>query len=293
MTEKMEEQLDKILELLNSQDSIYDYKSICEKFSIPDKDKKYILNKLKQDGYIEIIGSKHSDSIRITENGRIFITESSYFKEKNNEIKKGNKLKNKKIIELFFKVATLILTGSTVFLLYIGNQKESIINEQKTTIENLEKQASIIDLEIQEFHNFSSKETKDAFIIHMKGNDLITSEIEFRIITSSGIEIFNHKFESNHLIGYGLVGIENPSIQLKENFILKRFYNFLDESNFKSPAIEKNTIFDNEFYNENYFDEIKNQDYSVSFYYLLGEEYMRKITYNKTRNKVVEFWSCC
>ncbi|MGQ7869080.1 hypothetical protein, partial [Sunxiuqinia sp. sy24] len=71
------------------------------------------------------------------------------------------------------------------------------------------------------------------------------------------------------------------------------FYTFLDESNFQTPAIAKEEKLDDEFFDEKYFEIIKNQSDCVSFYYLLGEEYMRRITYIKRENKVVEFWSCC
>lgn len=38
---------------------------------------------------------------------------------------------------------------------------------------------------------------------------------------------------------------------------------------------------------------MQNQINCVSFYYLLGEEYMRRIVFLREQKKIVEFWSCC
>ncbi|MCG6191503.1 hypothetical protein [Maribellus maritimus] len=289
----MDKLLDQILKYLDTEKWYVSYGSVCEKFEIPEPDRKYVLTKLDTDGYVDISRTKTSLSIKISDFGRVFIHETGYKKEKELENQAINSIQKDKRIELFFKVTTLLLAITTAFLGYQSVHKETEIKNKTDRIENLEKQLSRVDNTLEETYFFSSKKSKDVFSLHMTGNDILTSVIDFNIVTSTGDTIFNHRFKSEDLIGYGLIDIENPTDKQRQDFILKRFYTFLDESNFQTPAIAKEEKLDDEFFDEKYFEIIKNQSDCVSFYYLLGEEYMRRITYIKSENKVVEFWSCC
>lgn len=289
----MDKLLDQILKYLDTEKWYVSYHSICEKFEIPESEKEYVLTKLDTDGYVDILSTKTSLDIKISDFGRVFIHETGHTKEKELENQTINSLQKDKRIELLFKVATLLLAITTAYLGYQSVHKDTEIKNKRDRIENLEKQLSQIDKTLEEAYFFSTKESKDVFSLHMTGNDILTSVIDFKIVTSKGDTIFNHHFKSEDLIGYGLIGIENPTEKQRQDFILKRFYTFLDESNIQKPAIAKDEELDDEYYDEEYFEVIKNQSDCVSFYYLLGEEYMRQITYVKNENKVIEFWSCC
>lgn len=289
----MDKLLDQILKYLDTERWYVSYHSVCERFDIPESDNEYILTKLDTDGYIDILRTKTSLDIKISDFGKVFIHETGYTKEKELENQAINSIQKDKKIELFFKVTTLLLAVTTALFGYQSIHKDSEIKSKTDRIENLEKQLAQVDNTLVETYFFSSKNTKDVFSLHMTGNDILTSTIDFNIATSAGDTIFNHRFKSEDLIGYGLIGIENPTNKQRQDFILKRFYTFLDESNFQTPAIAKEEKLDDEFFDEKYFEIIKNQSDCVSFYYLLGEEYMRRITYIKSENKVVEFWSCC
>lgn len=284
---------DQILKYLDSEKWYVGYNSICDKFQIPESDRKYVITKLEADGYIDISRTQTSVSIKISDFGRVFILETGYTKENEFEKETLNIFRKDKKIELIFKVATLVLAIATLYLGYKSFNKDSIIREKTEKIENLEEQILLVNMTLEETYFFSNSNSKDIFNLHLSGKDIISSKIEFKIITTTGDTIFNHLFKSEDLIGYGLIGVENPTIKQKQDYILKRFYTFLDESNIQSPAIEKDEELDDEFYDVEYFEIIKNQPDCASFYYLLGEEYMRRITYIKSENKVVEFWSCC
>lgn len=289
----MNKLLDQILKYLDSEKWYVDYNSICDKFQIPESDRKYVITKLETDGNIDISRTLTSVSIKISDFGRVFIHETGYTKENEFENETLNSFRKDKKIELIFKVATLLLAIATLYLGYKSFNKDSIIREKTEKIESLEKQILLVDMTLEETYFFSNSNSKDIFNLHLSGENIMSSKIEFKIITTTGDTIFNHLFKSEDLIGYGLIGVENPTIKQKQDYILKRFYTFLDESNIQSPAIAKNEELDNDYYDEKYFEIIKNQSYCVSFYYLLGEEYMRQITYLKSENKVIEFWSCC
>jgi hypothetical protein len=170
-------------------------------------------------------------------------------------------------------ILTIILSGVTITFGQNGNHR--------------------INKSIVERHIFSSTGKKDTFKLKMTGDNILSSQIEFQIISFSGVQIFKQIFPSTYLIGYGLSDINNPSDSDKENFILKRFSAFFDQSNFHNPAISKDVIFDADYYNPQYFDIIKNQDNCISFIYLLGEEDTSAIAYLRHAKKVVKFWGCC
>jgi len=289
----MNKQLDQILEFLEEEDWYVDFTTICDKFKIPDPKRNYVLNKLDTDGYIDVLRTKTTLEIKISDEGRIFIHESSYREEAEDNKRFESEIKRSSRFETFFKIATLILTVVATFFAYMTFQKDVVIEKQSEKIETLENQLSEVDKSVKEMRFFSDPESKDTFRLHMKGKDILTSDIKFEIMTSTGENIFTHDFKAVDLIGYGLVSIETPTVEQKENYILKRFYNFLDESNFMSPAIASDEVLDTEYFDIEYFEEIKNQPESISFYYLLGEEYMRRITFLRKIGKVVEFWSCC
>ena len=171
--------------------------------------------------------------------------------------------------------------------------KTKKIKEQVEEIQRLKQDFLHVDKTVEVGHLFSNSEKKDTFTLRMVGKDILTSQIDFTIKSALGDTVFYHKFKSQDLIGYGLIDIKDPSKDQMENYILKRFYDFFDDSNFASPAISRYKKLDDEFFDAKYFEEIKKQTDSVSFYYLLGEEYMRRIVYLRDEKEVVEFWSCC
>jgi hypothetical protein len=289
----MDKLLDQILKYLDTEKWYVSYHSVCENFKVPESDRNYIITKLDTDGYIDISRTKTSIDIKISDFGKVFIYETGYAKEKELEKQTINSFRKEKKFELLFKVATLMLTITTAFLGYQSIYKDREIEKKTERIISLEKQISQVDETLTETYFFSSKSLKDVFNVHMTGSDILSSVVDFKIITSIGDTIFNHRFKSKDLIGYGLIGIDNPTDKQKQDFILKRFYSFLDKSNIQSPAISRDEELDDDYYDEEYFEIIKTNSDCVSFYYLLGEEYMRRITYIKSENKVIEFWSCC
>jgi hypothetical protein len=289
----MNEIFDKILRHLDSENWYVTYNSLCDNFDIPNSDRKYILTKLETEGYIDVSRTQTSLDIKISNEGRIFIHETSFCNEAKLEETLNKSFWRQRWIDVSLKIAALVLAILTAYLGYKSYTQGTTINEQTVEIKRLKQELSIIDNSIEDSHFFSNPIEKDTFKLHMSGENILTSIIDFTIISTSGDTIFYHRFKSQDLIGYGLIDIESPSKEQKENFILGRFYNFFNDSNFISPAISPDEELDDEFYDAQYFENIKKQKDCVSFYYLLGEEYMRRIVYLRDQKKVVEFWACC
>ena len=199
----MNKHFDSILKFLDSEEWYVNYNSICEKFDIAESKRKYVLSKLESEGNIDILSSKDSLDIKISDEGRVFIHESGYSHEKEIEVKGIGSRRSEKRHDIFLKTATLLLTIITVFLGCKRMQKDSIIQKKNERIEILEKQNMQIDKTIEEFHFFSSIESKDRFKLHLAGKDIINSIVEFEIISTTGETIFSHEFKSLDLIGYG------------------------------------------------------------------------------------------
>lgn len=289
----MNETFDKILKYLDSEDWYVSYNSLCDSLNIPEGDRKYILTKLETEGYLEVLRTKTSLDVKISDQGRVFIHETSFCKESESEKKLSKSASRHRWIGVSLKIVALVLTILSVFLGYKSFTKTNTIKEQAEEIKRLKQNSSYLDNTVEVVHFFSDPKNKDTFTLHMKGEDILTSYIDFTIKSTFGDTVFYHKFKSHDLIGYGLIEFGTPSKDQMEDYILKRFYNFLDVSNFTSPAISKDIELDVEFYDPKYFEDIKKQTDSVSFYYLLGEEYMRRIVYLRDQKKVVEFWACC
>jgi|WetSurMetagenome_2_1015567.scaffolds.fasta_scaffold25921_3 hypothetical protein len=285
--------LDSILRLLEKEKWYVDYHSICMTFNISDDQKDYILSKLDNDGFIEILRTKDSLDIRISDSGRIFINESSYQSE-SDKIKTETLIQSRQYrLNVIFKILTIIFSLTTIVLGYLTLKNDSKITELEQINNKLKTERLKIDKVITENHFFSNTETMDTFKLQMSGESILSSKIVLTITNSSGIQIFYKDFESTDLIGYGLIGVNNPTINDQENYILKRFYNFFDRSNFHKPAISKDEIIDPDYYDPQYFDLIKKQANSISFIFLIGEENTIGIVYILDLKKAVKFWSCC
>ena len=72
--------LDSILIELDKENWYIDFDELCTRINVPTLNKNYVKSKLLENDYIEISSTKHSESIRITNKGRVFINESGFEK---------------------------------------------------------------------------------------------------------------------------------------------------------------------------------------------------------------------
>ena len=140
--------------------------------------------------------------------------------------------------------------------------------------------------------HFSDPENFDYFIIKLTGKDVLNSQFEFLIINSIQDTLFYEKGESEVLIGYGLIGNEK-SVDSSVAYITNRVNTFLDEKNFRSPAIRLDESYDSDYSDSIAWHSVKQNEHSVSFYFIIGEENMRWIAFSVRLNKVVVIHSCC
>ena len=140
-------------------------------------------------------------------------------------------------------------------------------------------------------HYFSSTTDKDSFAIIVTGPSIKDGQFRFQITTKDRQLILDESYETTMLLDHGLKG--NPTDNEIEEYIKARIDKFFDESNFHQPAISKTDIFDEDYGKKEIWDDIRGDQTSVGFYYLIGEEDGRQIAFSKKLGKVVLYYNCC
>ncbi|NCA77917.1 MAG: hypothetical protein EOM90_16435 [Alphaproteobacteria bacterium] len=165
-----------------------------------------------------------------------------------------------------------------------------------TEIENINKSTATIEdsvlIENRVMHSFSQMDKQDQFYICIKGKSIIDGKMMFKIIKSDGTVILNEEFPSCYLLNYGFEG-DIHSVKDREDFIKSRISDFFNENNFLHPAIQPNESFDEDYSDKLIWDEIKSDQTSIGFSYLIGEEDIRMISFSKKKGKVVMYFNCC
>jgi hypothetical protein len=133
----------------------------------------------------------------------------------------------------------------------------------------------------------------DSFSIKLVGSSLLKATVYLQIFNHQEKIIYRDSFPSIYLLGYAIEN--NDPLTKKENYIKKRMKEFFSKENFQQPAIGKKDPFDDEYTGilRSTWDEIQADPKRVGFYYLVGEENGKHITFSKKLKKVVIYRACC
>ncbi|MEI6265575.1 MAG: hypothetical protein WCP74_10745 [Sphingobacteriia bacterium] len=140
---------------------------------------------------------------------------------------------------------------------------------------------------------FSSQKALDSFSIKLVGSTLLKATVYFQIFDHQQKIIYRDSFPSIYLLDYSIE--DNDPLTKKESYIKKRMKDFFSKENFQQPAIGKKDPFDDEYTGilRSTWDEIQADPKRVGFYYLVGEENGKHITFSKKLKKVVIYRACC
>lgn len=141
-------------------------------------------------------------------------------------------------------------------------------------------------------HHFSNATAKDVFEIYIKGENINNGTVVFTITSNAGKELLREEFPSSALIDYGFEG-NFKAVAEREKYMISRIKKFFAADNFKTPALESDAEFIEGYSERPIFDEIKNDQSAIGFFYSLYEEDGRSIAYSKKHNKVVMYFNCC
>ncbi|MNK32877.1 hypothetical protein D3C87_513480 [compost metagenome] len=197
----------------------------------------------------------------------------------------------------------VLLIAAAVFLASCGNStreqaKRSAGKADKTEEpvdpEDLKEESEYL-MDHKVLHAFSDPAKKDEFRIVVTGKSLSKGKVIFTITNSEGKRLLTEEFEADYLLGYEFEGNINSQKET-DAFITKRIKSFFSEDHFKVPAIAADVAFeaDQSYYiDKETWQEIKSDNQSIGFYYLLGKEDGRHIAFSKKKGKVVMYYNCC
>lgn len=165
---------------------------------------------------------------------------------------------------------------------------DSITNQQKHDVID----SSLIHSHC--LHIFSNPETPDSFRIAIYGDNIESGEAIFTI--HSGAEkdlLFEDKFPAMYLTDMMSIGSDiTPEAE-----ITGRIHEFFDEASFSMPAIGKEEEFlgdlGGNFADRNDWEDIRSDQTSVGFHFLIGKANGQSIAYSKRLKKVVVYATCC
>ena len=142
-----------------------------------------------------------------------------------------------------------------------------------------------------ELHPFSDPIKQDTFRIKLVGDSLHIAIATLEIVGHDGRILYTESFTANYLLNYDTP--LNPTPGQRDEFILNRIDTFFDAENFKMPAITADMTFDPNYSDQQIWDDIKSDDASIGFHYLLGKEDGRWLAYSKSQQEVVLYFNCC
>ena len=141
-------------------------------------------------------------------------------------------------------------------------------------------------------HFFSDTAKKDKFNISLFGKSIIDGVVVFEIADYAHNQLFKETFPASDLLG-DMVNDLNTKQQ--KDTIQIRMAEFLDTSNFYSPAIDSKEIINDDFDSPDKsaiadWNDIKADHTAVSFTYSHGYESTYGIAFSKKRKKVVDIF---
>jgi len=195
-------------------------------------------------------------------------------------------------MKICFTLLLLIIISSCNNSITKKLKGQEINSNQKKVNHSLNVNNDSILIEKSIKHTFSDILLKDEFKIVLKGSSLAKGLVYFTIKNSNGDYILNEKFPANLLLNYDFQGNFNSTKEI-EKFIKKRVFNFFNDENFYFPAIKEGEEIMEDYVDKNIWEDVKSDTNAIGFYYLIGEEDGRKITYSKKNKKIVMYYNCC
>lgn len=138
---------------------------------------------------------------------------------------------------------------------------------------------------------FSNLKTKDVFKIILNGEHYYSSSIDFTITNVQGEEIYHDNFPCLQILEEAFDGGGNYATDLqREDYMKKYIFDFFQNNNFRTPAIDPEREFSEDFSVKEDWEDIKSDSSSVGFNYSIQPQSKTEIAYNKKKNITVKYY---
>jgi hypothetical protein len=144
---------------------------------------------------------------------------------------------------------------------------------------------------VQRTHPFSSDQQPDYFRLALHGTSISKGVVEFTITTQDGTKIYEESFPAADLEASMVYEMKTRSASESERdaYILKRMDDFVQATDFVSPAIAPTAPVQTSFVNEATWKRIQANPKAIGFKYLLGKEDGRLLVYDPGQKKAVQY----
>ncbi len=144
---------------------------------------------------------------------------------------------------------------------------------------------------VQRTHLFSSDTQPDYFRLALHGDSITGGQVLFTITTFDGRLIYEERFSAADLEASMVYEMLSSPATLsdREAYIVKRMDEFVQPSDFVSPAIAPNAPAQTSFVNETTWRRIQSNPKAIGFKYLLGKEDGRLLVYDPEQKKAVRY----
>lgn len=139
--------------------------------------------------------------------------------------------------------------------------------------------------------NFSNSKSKDVFKIVLNGEHYYSSTIDFTIRNAQGVEIYHDNFPCLQILAEAFDGGGNYATDLqREDYMKKYIFDFFQNNNFRTPAIDPEREFSEDFSSKTDWEDIKSDSSSVGFNYSLQPQSKTEIAFSKKNNVTVKYY---
>ncbi|MBC6610631.1 hypothetical protein H8B15_06840 [Hymenobacter sp. BT507] len=145
---------------------------------------------------------------------------------------------------------------------------------------------------VQKRHDFSTPSIPDVFRLVLRGQDVLSGQIDFTITDHTGQVIFHERLSAADLeasMVYDMAGTTPPTPGAREAYVRRRMDDFFADKNFHQPALPSSTPFPagNPLDRDTWADVQRRAD-AIGFQYLVGKEDRRRIAYSPLKKQVVQ-----
>ncbi|RNI31228.1 hypothetical protein [Rufibacter latericius] len=195
---------------------------------------------------------------------------------------------------------SLVAVLAFLFSCQSSGSEEATTSNQTGTSASSAKESSARNADepvqhiVQRTHAFSSDQNPDFFRLALHGNSITKGKVEFTITTQDGQKIYEENFPAADLeasMVYEMQSPTSPTVSEREAYIIKRMDDFVENTDFVSPAIAPNAPVQASFVNETTWKRIQANPKAIGFKYLLGKEDGRLLVYDSAQKKAVRYGS--
>jgi len=145
---------------------------------------------------------------------------------------------------------------------------------------------------VRKRHEFSTPGMPDLFTLALRGNDVLSGQVDFTITDHTGQVIFHEVLSPADLeaaMVYEMTSQTPPTPAAREAYVRRRMDEFFADKNFHQPALPNTAPLPaGSPLDRSTWADISRRADTIGFQYLVGKEDRRRIAYSPLKKQVVQ-----